>query len=525
MDLVIWGHEHECIIHPQKNPETGFHVIQPGSSIATSLVAGEAVPKHVCILSITGKELKSEPIRLKTVRPFVTRDISLAEDSVAKKLAKKENHRVELTRRLEGLVNELIEEAKTEWYDAQDEEDGDEDREPPLPLIRLRVDHSAPDGGSFDIENPQRFSNRFVGKVANANDVIQYQKKKAASSRRGLNGAELPDASKLAEFDQLDSVKVDMLVQEFLMAQTLSVLPQSGFGDAVTQFVDKDDKHAMELFVNDSLKSSVEYLQVMDWEDDDELQSQLEANRDRLDKDFQAGHRKRSRPVRLKPKPEEWNSDIDGEWGDQPGAIIRSDLEDEEDSDDVAPTGRGSAARRGRGGNTAAAKRTTAAAAQKAAPSKAPTKAPARGSRRAQVDEDSEDEEAFDPMVIDDDDDGGAANDQSQGIFVDDEPTPPTRGKGSRGGRGGSRGGKAATTKTPAKAPAKKAAPAKKSAPAKATPAMSQSSLKSWAGSGTGTGTSAGRAKTRQVVEDASDDDEDEDAFEPAAATRGKGRR
>lgn len=34
--------------------------------------------------------------------------------------------------------------------------------------------YSAPDGGIFDCENPQRISNRFVGKVANVNDVVRF---------------------------------------------------------------------------------------------------------------------------------------------------------------------------------------------------------------------------------------------------------------------------------------------------------------------------------------------------------------
>jgi double-strand break repair protein MRE11 len=42
-----------------------------------------------------------------------------------------------------------------------------------------------------------------------------------------------------------DNVKVEKLVQEFLTAQSLKILPKAPFGDAVTQFVDKDDKHAM----------------------------------------------------------------------------------------------------------------------------------------------------------------------------------------------------------------------------------------------------------------------------------------
>jgi len=46
LDLVVWGHEHECLITPVAS-ESGknFFVTQPGSSIATSLSEGEAQQK------------------------------------------------------------------------------------------------------------------------------------------------------------------------------------------------------------------------------------------------------------------------------------------------------------------------------------------------------------------------------------------------------------------------------------------------------------------------------------------------
>jgi double-strand break repair protein MRE11 len=76
------------LIDPVYNPDTTFYVSQPGSSVATSLCAGEAVPKyplltvtnrHVGLLSITGKEFHMEKIRLTTIRPFVMREIVLEE--------------------------------------------------------------------------------------------------------------------------------------------------------------------------------------------------------------------------------------------------------------------------------------------------------------------------------------------------------------------------------------------------------------------------------------------------------------
>lgn len=181
LDLVVWGHEHECLIDPQKNPETGFHVMQPGSSVATSLVPGEAVPKHVAILSVTGKEFTVDKIPLKTVRPFVTREIVLAKEKKFKDLAKKRDNRAELTRRLMVVVEEMIEQANAGYLALHGGGEGIADDEQPLPLIRLKVEYTAPEGGNFDCENPQRFSNRFAGKVANVNDVVYFHRKKTAA--------------------------------------------------------------------------------------------------------------------------------------------------------------------------------------------------------------------------------------------------------------------------------------------------------------------------------------------------------
>lgn len=180
MDLVVWGHEHECLIDPKQNPETGFHVMQPGSSVATSLVAGEAVTKHVAVVSVTGRDFTVDKIPLKTVRPFVTRDLVLATDGRFAGLENKKENRQEVTRKLMEVVEEMIEEARAEWLALRNE---DEEEEVPLPLIRLRVEYTpAGEGGRFDCENPQRFSNRFVGKVANTNDVVYFYRKKSAAS-------------------------------------------------------------------------------------------------------------------------------------------------------------------------------------------------------------------------------------------------------------------------------------------------------------------------------------------------------
>ena len=361
LDLVIWGHEHECKILPNYNPSRDFRVMQPGSSVATSLIAGEAVPKQICILTVTGREFKSEPIRLKTVRPFVYKDIVLSDYPKAVKIAKKENHRTELTRFLMTIVTELIEDAKKEWQEAQGNEPpsssydsnciAEGQDECPLPLVRLRVENSAADAiARFDCENPQRFSGRFQGLVANTTDVIQYYtKKKNAASRRGNREADaLVDKEILSKILgahgtlTFDTVQIEELVKEYLNKQSLTILPQNSFGNAVTDFISKDDKHAMEIFINESLAGQMKHLMDLqhaarnpranedfDFADYNErdLGQQIDDYRGQLEELFKNGLKKTTTTSkkRYRPKPEEWDSDFDGHWVDTPGSLLRPD--------------------------------------------------------------------------------------------------------------------------------------------------------------------------------------------------------
>ena len=476
LDLVIWGHEHECLIDPKYNPEMNFSVIQPGSSVATSLMPGEAVPKHVAILSITGRDYKVESIRLKTVRPFVMREIVLAEEREVMKLAKRANNRTELTRFLEGIVNEMIEQAHHEWEEAQGDEEPDENDGPPKPLIRLRVEYTPPEGGNFDCENPQRFSNRFVGKVANVNDVVQFHRKKVGATKRTQNGTEMPEEATLASL-AIDSVKVEKLVREFLTAQSLTILPQNSFGDAVSQFVDKDDKHAMELFVSENLIKQVELLMKMDNVDEDNIKEAMEEGKSHLEQLFASGHLAKIRKAKRKPRPEDWDSDLNGEWENQPAAIIRSDLEDEEDSDVSRPAGRPTVNGRGK----AAVKRATAAAGKATAPAKN-----SKGKKKV-VESESEEEGEEDVVMLDSDED------ESQ-LFV--KPAPPKRGS---------------KKSVPAKEPASKRAPTR----AVASKPSRQSQLNF---SQPATQSRSKDTKGQEISDD--DISDDDDAFEPAPSAR-----
>ncbi|KAL8956950.1 MAG: hypothetical protein Q9193_005657 [Seirophora villosa] len=484
LDLVVWGHEHECLIDPKYNPEMNFHVMQPGSSVATSLMPGEAVAKHVAIVSVTGRDFKVEPIQLKTVRPFAMKEIVLSEDKDIKKIARKDDHRAELTRHLITVVDELIEQAKAEWREMQ--EDDDPEEEAPKPLIRLRVEYSAPGGGNYDCENPQRFSNRFVEKVANVNDVIQFHRKKSSGTRPTKGAADMPEESVLAQL-AIDSVRIEKLVREFLQAQNLTILPQNSFGDAVSQFVDKDDRHAMETFVQDSLKSQVKHLMDVDKVEEDDLMDMVDQYRSKQEQLFAAGELKRVRKTKIRPKPDGWNSDFDGSWEDQPAAIIHSDYEAQEDEEDAAsvmapPKGRGKMA----------GTKKAAAPAKKAAPAKG-----GRG-RKKVVEQSEEEEEDNDILMVDSD------GEESQ-LFV--QPAAPKRSTQKAAARKASPVKKAPTTRGSGRA--RGGAAAKSQAKLDfSQPSFSQPSFSQARSQANGTST-----KVQQIYDDISDEDE---AFEPA---------
>ena len=215
-------------------------------------------------------------------------------------------------------------------------------------------------------------------------------------------------------------------MQEFFAQQSLKILPQAPFGDAVNQFVSKDDKHAVEMFVIDSLTTQVKGLLQLD---DDKITEGLDAHiedfRKVMEKSFVSGQQKQAqRKRRFKERPDGWDSDLDGSWNAQPGAIeevaaspeptgsVRGRVQPTSgvvlSDDDGEAFGDEPSAQKTPAKRTAAAARTTKKAVptkKAAAPAKkvvAPKKAPARGRKKANPFQDSEEEEEEDAIMEDD---------------------------------------------------------------------------------------------------------------------------
>eukprot|EP01087_Luapelamoeba_hula_P012285 TRINITY_DN3409_c2_g1_i1.p1 TRINITY_DN3409_c2_g1~~TRINITY_DN3409_c2_g1_i1.p1 ORF type:complete len:883 (-),score=232.33 TRINITY_DN3409_c2_g1_i1:59-2377(-) len=245
LDFVIWGHEHECIIKAATVAEGDFHITQPGSSVATSLSDGEAKKKHIGLLEIRGERFRLKPYPLNTVRPFLMEDVTLNQQEL-------DPSEPDLVLQfLVDKVEEMLVRVPTEFPKVSP-------KMPSLPLIRLRVDYT----GGFTTCNPQRFGQRFVGRVANPNDILLFHKPRAAVARAKAKGDTEEDLLlRACRPEPLDDTRIEDLIASFLGPQhKLELLPEHELNYALHNFVEKDEKNAITEFVKKKLADTQKVL-------------------------------------------------------------------------------------------------------------------------------------------------------------------------------------------------------------------------------------------------------------------------
>jgi double-strand break repair protein MRE11 len=257
----------------------------------------------------------------------------------------------------------------------------------------------------------------------------------------------MPDEKTMADIT-LSTVGMDKIMKEYFTAQSSIIFPQNSFRDSVSQFIDKDDKHAMVLFVATILEAQQKYL--MEIGDETEIADGMGQGQARLEEMYASGQLKKTRKGKTKPKPFGWDSEEDGPWTEQPGALIRSDNEEDVDDVSIASGTAKKPAARGRG-KAAATTRPRATATKKAVPAVRN----GRGSKKAVAEEEEEEVEEDadgDAIMISGDDDESAED-----LFVKQKKAPAKKPVVSK-----------APAKALAKAPAK--APAREKSPVKKTP-------------------------------------------------------
>ncbi|KAL1709441.1 Metallo-dependent phosphatase-like protein, partial [Schizophyllum commune] len=409
VDLVVWGHEHDCRIVPEPVAGKNYYITQPGSSVATSLSEGETIPKHVAIVSIQGKEFKFDPIRLRTVRPFVTEEVVLSEIADEEDLDL--TNQAQIHKYLKSRVDALIARAHEEWEarNAEAVEQGDDPLPSMLPLVRLRVETT----GVSEMSNPVRFGQEFQGRIANPRDVLIFHRAKrmARNAKVAIEKPELSiDDPELTTSEKLEKVRVGTLVREFLAAQDIQLLGEMGMSDAIRMFVEKDQIHSIQEHVQAELKKMQQNMRIdnkLEKElDDSDIEELLHKAKENQEKEYEETYKQRKstkgkgKAKAPSPTPAEESDDsmkMDIDLGTK-GSDFDDDMESDPPPKKKAPTRK--------------------APAKKAAPVK---KAPARGGRgkKAAMPEESDEAE-----VIDIDDVSGSDS--------DDDPPPPPKKKTNR---------------------------------------------------------------------------------------------
>ncbi|OUS47171.1 Mre11 protein [Ostreococcus tauri] len=221
LDFVIWGHEHECLVEPTESTQ-GFHISQPGSSVVTSLIEGEAKEKKICVLEVrsdpenpnSAPYWRATPIPLLSSRPFEFEQMSLASTPELEGVDAEG-----MSKYLENCVRDMIARATRKHKERHAPNEVDMTDRMNLPLIRLRVDYS----GGFSTINPQRFGQKFVGVVANPHDILLFHKSQRKRTKDGMdvNYEAENDELQLEEDDIADGAledqrRIDRLVREHL---------------------------------------------------------------------------------------------------------------------------------------------------------------------------------------------------------------------------------------------------------------------------------------------------------------------
>ncbi|KAL5251649.1 hypothetical protein ACHWQZ_G017127 [Mnemiopsis leidyi] len=243
MDLIIWGHEHDCKPELEHNEIINAYVLQPGSSVATSLSEGETLPKHCFKLKVWKKNFCLNKIPLTTVRPFIFKDVSLVDNDI---VGENEVHSF-----LQYHVDDMIERAN--------EQRDNNVNAPELPLIRLRYEFN-----SLTIPiNSAKFGLEYLNRVANPTDILLAVKKKDYSSgdnkstaRSGTINDEDEESEKKSNTSRgalaLEIMKGDNKEMKILFERSLCI--------ASDDYVEKMENESVTEYVDFAMEQCEEYL-------------------------------------------------------------------------------------------------------------------------------------------------------------------------------------------------------------------------------------------------------------------------
>lgn len=251
LDLVIWGHEHDCRILPEENIKKGFFVSQPGSSVATSLADGESIQKNVGLLMIHKKQFKLESIPLKTVRPFIFQSINLLDYTDELDFDDGD---------VSTKVQKLAVDTLDEMLQKVTEKFTDHPNQPKEPLLRLRILYTEEEQMFNAIRMGQQYSER----IANPIDLIKLNRYKPRIKHDikpidelAMNGAVKTEMRKTSA--RVEDV-VDRYFTEIDPNSRLDILSGKSLAELSRRLVDFNDDDAAKSIIEFHKNKAMDYL-------------------------------------------------------------------------------------------------------------------------------------------------------------------------------------------------------------------------------------------------------------------------
>ncbi|KAG9508578.1 Double-strand break repair protein MRE11 [Fragariocoptes setiger] len=235
--LVIRGHEHDAL-DPIKMMSRDQIVFQPGSTVATSLGHGEALPKRVGIVHVRKSLFTKNPqnpyiseidlIPLKTCRKILLKDLywSQTEQYVQRRIDElRHSSPPDIAQYVKDFVCRELDTMLQEYeFENSDPDSSGELNLPPAPLVRIRVEFTDSEQcfGQADFKNDY-----YPKKVANK-DIVLFKRQKVILTDSGERVTTFEDSQGVEDddYDPLDDFNPEPLVIDRLLNRYFDDKPQ-----------------------------------------------------------------------------------------------------------------------------------------------------------------------------------------------------------------------------------------------------------------------------------------------------------
>ncbi|XP_043668243.1 double-strand break repair protein MRE11 [Vespula pensylvanica] len=281
LNLVIWGHEHECRIMPEAVVGASYFISQPGSSIATSLCQNETVPKHIGLLYVNKLRFKMKKLKLNTVRPFVFDNIILYNNPEIEE-KRKSQFISSNTNIISEYVDKYIEDKLIPKAVAQLT---GHPKQPEEPLIRLRLFYN----DEQDIFETAGLSQKYCDEVLNPMSMILFRKTAdtSKSSKHTIIDDTLDDLADKFHFEDEErgwTQSVQGSIKEYFDSEEnkdlLTVLSVTGLNETLSQYIVKADEEAIQDVIQNKINKIKEHMKKQHLENPEEILDKIKEYRD-----------------------------------------------------------------------------------------------------------------------------------------------------------------------------------------------------------------------------------------------------